>query len=353
MSYAGDRSAGGTELDLDLGAIMRALWRRKLWIILPTLIICGLTFVGVNMVTPRYKSEARVLVEGRENVFLRPDAEKTLSESLVGDQEAVTNQVQVALSREVALDVIRKLKLAELPEFNPALAGPSIFRAIKSLIMPGGATIADGDEPVLEAYYERLTVFAVEKSRVIVIEFQSADAELAAQVANAVAEAYIVRQRLAKQEQSRGASQWLSGEIEKLRARVSEAEERVEAFRAKSNLLVGPNNTTLSNQQLGELNTQVSAARGQRADAETRAKSIRELLRKGGAIESSDVLNFDIVRRLSEQRAILRGQLAEQSSTLLDAHPRIKELKAQIADIDQQIRAEAVKLARSFENDAR
>src|SRR5207248_4674711 len=34
-------------------------------------------------------------------------------------------------------------------------------------------------------------------------------------------------------------------------------------------------------------------------------------------------------------------------------HPRIKELKAQIADLDGQIRGEAEKLARALENDAR
>src|SRR6202044_1262276 len=64
-------------------------------------------------------------------------------------------------------------------------------------------------------------------------------------------------------------------------------------------------------------------------------------------------VNSELIRRLSEQRVILRGQLAEQSSTLLDGHPRIKELKAQIADLDNQIRGEAEKVARSFENDAK
>jgi Mrp family chromosome partitioning ATPase len=65
------------------------------------------------------------------------------------------------------------------------------------------------------------------------------------------------------------------------------------------------------------------------------------------------VLNSELIRRLSEQRVTLRGQLAEQSSTLLDNHPRIKELKAQLADLDRQIREEAAKLSRSLENDAR
>ncbi len=339
--------------DIDLGAVARALWARRMWILVPTLAVFFITFVGVQVIAPRYKSEARVLFEGRENVFLRPEAEKTTND-FGNDPDAVASQVQVALSREVALDVIRNLKLTERADFDPALGGVS---SLKYILMAFGfgrdPFKVSPEERALESYYERISAFAVEKSRVIVIEFQSSDADLAARVANAVAEAYIARQRTAKQDQSRGASQWLVGEIDKLRARVSDAENKVENFRTKANLFIGTNNTTLSNQQLGDLTTQLTAARAQKADAETRAKSIRDLLRQGEAIEASDVINSDIVRRLSEQRATLRNQLAEQSSTLLDAHPRIKELKAQIAESDRQIRNEAEKLVRTFENDAR
>ncbi len=49
----------------------------------------------------------------------------------------------------------------------------------------------------------------------------------------------------------------------------------------------------------------------------------------------------------------MRAQLAEQSATLLDNHPRIIELKAQISDLNNQIRAEAETIAHSFENDAK
>jgi Mrp family chromosome partitioning ATPase len=49
----------------------------------------------------------------------------------------------------------------------------------------------------------------------------------------------------------------------------------------------------------------------------------------------------------------LRAQLAEQSSTLMDQHPRIKELRAQIGDLERQMRGEAERLARSLENDAK
>ena len=340
--------------DLDMRELRRALWRRRRWIIIPTILACALTAVGVNFLTLRYKSEARILYEGRENIFLRPEVDKATQERSGADQEAVTSQVQLVLSREVALDVIKQLKLNERPEFDPVLRGIS---PLKYLLITAGV-VRDpmrmtAEERVLEAYYERLTAFAIERSRVIAIEFQSYDPELAARAANAIAARYLEVQQTAKQDQTRAAGQWLAGEIDGLRRKVAEAEAKVEQYRAQTNLFVGTNNTNLSNQQLGEFNSQLGAARAQKADAESRAKLIRGLLEKGGSIEVSDVFNSEIIRRLSEQRATLRGQLAEQSSTLLERHPRIKELKAQIADLDLQIRHEAERLVRGLENDAR
>jgi succinoglycan biosynthesis transport protein ExoP len=206
---------------------------------------------------------------------------------------------------------------------------------------------------VLEAYFDRYTVYAVDKSRVIIIEFQSSDPELAARIANSIAEGYLVLLQSARQEQAKAASQWLAGELENLRKKVAEAESRVEDFRSKSSLFVGTNNTTLSNQQMGEINTQLNNARALKSDAETRARLIREMLQSGKPIEASEVLNSELIRRLSEQRVTLRAQLAEQSSTLLDGHPRIKELKAQLGDLDRQLREEASKVSRSLDNDAR
>src|ERR1700756_695527 len=209
------------------------------------------------------------------------------------------------------------------------------------------------EERVLDAYYDRLTVYAVDKSRVIVIEFQSRDPDLAARLANSIADGYLVLQQGARQDQAKSASQWLAGEIDNLRNKVAEAESRVEDFRSRSSLFVGTNNTTLSNQQMGELNTQLNNARALKSDAETKARLIREMLQSGKPIEASEVFNSELIRRLSEQRGTLRAQLAEQSSTLLDNHPRIKELKAQVADLDRQLREEAAKISRSLENDAR
>ncbi|HEY0329511.1 MAG TPA: exopolysaccharide transport family protein [Rhodopseudomonas sp.] len=339
--------------DIDGRAMLRALGRRKHLIIAPTLLALVVSLAIVNMITPRYKSEARILIDGRENVFLRPSGERNEERSAL-DPEAVTSQVQLLLSRDLAREIIKKNKLAERPEFDPVLQGLSPLKSLLALIGIGRDPFSmTPEERVLDSYFDRLTAYAVDKSRVVVIEFQSRDPELAARVANSIADGYLVLQQGARQEQAKSAGQWLSGEIDNLRKKVAEAESKVEDFRSKSSLFIGTNNTSLSNQQMGELNTQLNNARALKSDAESKARLIREMLQSGKPIEASEVLNSELTRRLSEQRVTLRAQLAEQSSTLLDGHPRIKELKAQLGDLDRQLREEASKISRSLDNDAR
>ncbi|PSO28827.1 exopolysaccharide transport family protein [Bradyrhizobium sp. MOS002] len=339
--------------DIDLHALGAALARKRGWIIVPTVLALVASIAIVNLVTPRYKSESRILIDGRENVFLRPNSDRA-EERQALDAEAVTSQVQLVLSRDLAREIIKKNKLAERPEFDPVLQGISPLKSLAALVGIGRDPFSmTPEERVLDAYYERLQAYAVDKSRVIVIEFQSADPDLAVRVANSIADGYLVLQQDARQDQARNASQWYAGRIDELRRNVSEAEAKAEDFRSKSSLFVGTNNTTLSNQQMGEVNTQLNNARALKADAESKARLIREMIQSGKPIESSEILNSESMRTPSQQRVALRAQLAEQSSTLLGNHPRIKELKAQLADLDTQIRDEAAKLARTLENDAR
>lgn len=347
-------SAAAPQLgDLDLRVLWKALQRNKAWVIIPTILAAVLSITIVNVITPRYKSEARILIDGRENFFLRPNGERNEERTSL-DPEAVTSQVQLLLSRDLAREIIKKNKLAERPEFDPVLQGMSPVKSLLALFGIGRDPFSmTPEERVLDAYFERLTAYAVDKSRVIVIEFLSRDPELAARVANSIADGYLTMQQGARQEQAKSAGLWLSGEIDSLRKKVADAESRVEDFRSKSSLFIGTNNTSLSNQQLGEINTQLNNARALRSDAESKSRMIREMLQTGKPIEASEVLNSELIRRLSEQRVTLRAQLAEQSSTLLDNHPRIKELKAQLLDLDRQLREEASKISRSLENDSR
>src|ERR1700736_1982420 len=116
--------------DLDLRALGQALARKRGWIIVPTVLAAVLSIAAVNLVTPRYKSEARILIDGRENVFLRPNGERNEERNAL-DAEAVTSQVQLLLSRDLAREIIKKNKLADRPEFDPVLQG---FAPLKSLL---------------------------------------------------------------------------------------------------------------------------------------------------------------------------------------------------------------------------
>src|ERR1700738_991238 len=280
--------------DLDLRALGHALPRHRGGIIAPPLLAGVLSIAAVNLVTPRYKSEARILIDGRENIFLRPNGERSEERNAL-DAEAVTSQVQLLLSRDLARDIIKKNKLAELPEFDPVLQGISPVKSLLALFGIGRDPFSlTPEERVLDEYFDRFTAYAIDKSRVIVIEFQSLDPDLAARVANSIAEGYLVLQQGARQEQAKSAGQWLSGEIDNLRKKVGEAESRVEDFRSKSSLFVGTNNTTLSNQQMGELNTQLNNARPLKSDAESKARLIKEMLQSGKPIEASEVLNSEL-----------------------------------------------------------
>jgi len=334
----------------DIRGIGQLLWQKKSRILGFTLLAAAGAFVIVNAITPRYRSESRLLLEVRENVFMRAEADKNSPDRTNLDPEAVTSQIQVALSRDLAHDVIKKEKLDEKPEFD---SGGGVLSVLLGLVGVGrDPTSLTRDERTLASYYERLSVYAIEKSRVIAVDFNSADPDLAARVANSVAETYLSLQQSAKQDQTRAAGSWLAVEIDKMRGKVAEAEAKVEQYRVTSNLFVGSNNTSLPNQQLTEINSQIAAARGQKADLEARARQLRDQVRSGKPVESSDITNSESMRRLVEQRVALRSQLAEQSSTLLDQHPRIKELRSQLAELDRQIKGEGERLARQLDNDA-
>jgi uncharacterized protein involved in exopolysaccharide biosynthesis/Mrp family chromosome partitioning ATPase len=336
----------------DLRGLGRLLWQRKLRILGLTLVAAGVAFFVVNAITPRFQSESRLLLEARENVFLRAEADK-IGERATIDPEAVTSQIQLVLSRDLARAVIKKDMLADNQEFDPTSGALARVRAMLGTLGIGrDLSTMSREERTLEAYYERLNVYAVEKSRVIAVDFSSANPDLAAQVANTIAETYLSMQQSAKQDQTRAAGNWLAGEIDKMRAKVAEAEARVEQYRSQANLFSGSNNTSLPSQQLTEINSQIAALRGQKADLDARARQLRDLISLRKPIDSADIANSDTMRRLIEQRIAVRAQLAEQSTTLLDQHPRIKELKAQVAEIDQQIQVEGGRLLRQLENDA-
>ena len=72
--------------ELDLPALGATLWRKRWKVLLPTIVVALITLVVVQIITPRYQSEARVLSESAANAYLRPDVDKDRQRS--GDRRA-------------------------------------------------------------------------------------------------------------------------------------------------------------------------------------------------------------------------------------------------------------------------
>ncbi|HUN10899.1 MAG TPA: Wzz/FepE/Etk N-terminal domain-containing protein, partial [Rhabdaerophilum sp.] len=108
-----------------VGSVAGALWRKKFWIVIPTLIALLASLAVVNILTPRYTGEARVLLENRETVYSRPDRDTGAGSTSI-DPEAVASQVQNVMSKDLALKIIREMELYKREEYDPVQKGLGI-----------------------------------------------------------------------------------------------------------------------------------------------------------------------------------------------------------------------------------
>lgn len=342
------------DVEIDVRALLISVVRKLPYIIVLTGIISVGTYLGLAQISPKYMAQASILIETGESEFTR--IENTTPPTVtVLDKEAITSQVHLIRSRDLARAVAQELGLANRAEFNADLSGGSLIsNFLTSIGLSKDPSRSSVEERVLEKFATNLNVYAVENSRVITIEFVSEDSELAARAANLVAEEYIALQQAAKRETTVDAAKWLELEIEKLGVRVQEAEAKVETYRTTNDLFTGGGQSpaTLPQQQLSDLNAELTRVRAARADARVKAEQIRASLNRGTALNQTEVLNSPLIQRLVEQQVALRAQIAELSATLLPGHPRMREVTAQINDLDRQILGEAQKVLNALESES-
>ncbi len=339
--------------DIDLRSLGTALWRAKGRIIALSLLAGVVTFIALSMMRPLYTSEARILVQNEETAFTRPTTEESaVSYRTTLDEQAVQSQVQVLNSRDLILQVVKDLDLTQNTAFARDAGGTLIHRLLGAIGI--GASLRESpEERAANTIAKNLEVYQLSNSSVIAIEYTSGDPKLAAEIANKLADVYIGWQRDEKIAQTKDATAWLDAQIKALRKATAESEAAVETFKASEGLYSGSNNITLNAQQLSELNSQLILAEAQESEAQARAQLIKKMLSTSGDIDATpEVLNSQLVINLIEQRVLVQRQLAELSATLLPSHPRIQQLRSELADVRAQIRTEAQKVVQSLENQA-
>lgn len=340
MDVAGvmERAEERRDEAVDLPRLIAGLRRRRRWIYLSAIAAGLLSSAFVLLASPRYTGVAKVLLEDQESYYTRPDKASGSDSAATIDPEAVQSQAEAVATADLARKAIEKLDLAANPEFG-ASAGAG---------REGGV-----DQRVVDKFLSRLTVFPVPKSRVLEIEFVSRDSALAARAANTVAKVFLQSQAEAEANAARAAGAWLARRIEELRAKVADADAKVEAYRAEAGLIAGANGQTVPVQQLTNLNAELANARSALATATAKAALFRNLEKEGRLADAPNSATDDSMRRLAEQRVTLMAAIAEASRALLPMHPRMKALTAQLAALDDEIRSAAARNVRGLENEAR
>jgi exopolysaccharide transport family protein len=345
--------SGNQDVDIDLGQLVRAVWARRLKALAIIALGAGVAFTGAKMISPKYRSETRILIEPRAPAFANAQVNDTNAGPLL-DELNIASQVQLLQSADLIKQVINGQKLYDLPEFDAAANGSALTDILVALHLKKNPYENPPEERVIDAFTERLQVYQVPGSRVIGITFTSKDPKLAATIPNAMAAVYLATQSGAKLDSNSEATRWLEPEIENLRQKVNDAEQKVAEYRAEHGLLPTNGGSNFATQQLNDISAELTRVRGDRANAEARAQSVRNALSSGEPSDTlQDIMSSQSIQRLKSTESGLQSQISDLQTSLLNNHPRLKSLRAQLSDIKVQIRQETQKILASIENEAK
>ncbi len=133
------------DVDIDLGRLFASLARHWLRILLVSLGVTGLALAFALLSTPLYRAETRLLIESRESVFTRTEANADNNNPVL-DEEGVTSQVEVIGSTDILKRVAEKLDLSRYPEFDDAADMSLVGR----LLVATGLRANPGEMPAEE-----------------------------------------------------------------------------------------------------------------------------------------------------------------------------------------------------------
>ncbi len=352
------RSDENPEQAFDLNQLL-AVFRRRLRLIGAVAVLIFATVVVVTFQqTPRYTASANVLIDTRKKAVTNI---ASVMSGLPADSSAVDTEVEVMRSRSLGERVVRQLQLYNDPEFNGALRKPPLFAQIVGApgamihsLFQHAATPLSGPaadkarvvrqqkafQGVVDAALGRLKVRRTGLTYVIGVSFESQNAAKAAQIANAFAEGYLTEQLEAKFDATRQASNWLNERLGQLRGQLEAAEAAEAQYRAAAGLMSAVG-SSLTEQEVSNLNQQLAQAQAAEAEQQARVRTARQQLKNGSNGEDvGEALSSDVVKGLRQQRAEVSGKLADLQTRYGARHPEVQRVQRQLADIDGQIQQE-------------
>ncbi|MES2256501.1 MAG: Wzz/FepE/Etk N-terminal domain-containing protein [Pseudomonadota bacterium] len=303
-----------------------------------------------------YTSSAVVMLDPRKNNVTDPS--QVLAQ-VEGDPASLQNQIQLLTSRGLAEKVIAKLKLEDDPEFNPALAPPGIGQLmvdLKAVFNPrnwfdDGTNALRPRDRILDNFAKHVSAGANGLSTAITVSATSRDASKAARIANEMANAYIADQIATKRNAAGSASTWLNQRIRDLSEQLQQQQSAIAAYKAVHGLSDSAPGSSLVDQQMTGINTQIVLARSELAEKQAQSDRVQALMRTGNSADVAQVISSPLIVQLRTQQADLIRQEGELSTQYGPLHPKMKALHAEKTDLDQKIAQEVSRLAGSIASD--
>jgi succinoglycan biosynthesis transport protein ExoP len=358
--------ASAAESHFDLRDAVSFIWRQWKFILAIVAVVLLVGIVILLRQTPLYTATSEVLLDrprekapGNEAIL----ADVNLDISMIESQMAIIRS-SVFLHRVVEKEHLVRdtqpstdIQQTASPE-SPVLATVrSLFPGSEASSKPSSANLGSDAIPSNEFRAIANLKSAISVSRiaqhgyVLGISVTDPDPVRAAQLANAVADAYLVDKLDARYEAAKRASAWLSDRLSELRNQLRASEEAVAQFRAEHGL-IQDGNLTLTQQQLSELNGKLVDARADSAQKKARVDLLNSILAKGGSVQSMpDAGTGNALQALRQQASTLSAQEADLLARYGAAHPLVVNIRAQERDVERSIGAESARVAAGIRND--
>ncbi len=274
------------------------------------------------------------------------------------DSPQLESQIQILKSKAIATLVINQLRLADDPEFmEPGRSWRSIIK--EWFGGPHRARPVDPMDWLVDNFDKRLTAIRLGFSTVIEISFSAGSAERSAEIANAIANAYVTDQLNAKLDANRTATAWLQDRLKELGQQALTAERAVNAFKSQNNI-VAAGGRLMDDERVAELNSRLVAVRAQTSEALARLNRFETILASNSAdsasigsldASGSDALSNPIINNLRQQYLENARREIEYSGRLGSDHLAVVNLRTQMRGIRASILDEVRRLAETSRSD--
>ena len=344
---------------IDLHHIIDFLLRRWLVILVTALTVVALATVVAFTLTPKYTSSAVILLDpaSRKNLGVNfPGVDEQADAAMVSSQIAILTSLNF-LGRVAEQEKLGQSRSAPSFSLGNWIRGLLWWNASQDdeaeLGNAGGAAARFSPEVLAGIGMLRnvMTVTQVGTAPIMSITVTTTDPELAARLANAVADAYIVDQLESRFEAARRASSWLTDRLQNLREQLRASEEAVARFRADNNL-VSVNAKTLNEQQLSEISAELVQIQTEAAAKLAKYEQAQQLIQSGGKVETiPDVMQSPVISDLRAKLATTAAREADLVSRYGERHPMVVNVRAERGQYERMISAEIQRVVANLKND--